>query len=122
MFNEKDLVEYLQSQMNNFQEELKKFGPDDRIVVRKFDAMIANKEMVEAVIGKPVNLGKDGKVTVGQEESEMEKIRTYVIGETEYELYRAASGDYCVTGRFYCVCVHGDHGKHDAAEGHCDKL
>lgn len=27
----------------------------------------------------------------------MEKIRTYVIGETEYELYRAASGDYCVT-------------------------
>lgn len=27
----------------------------------------------------------------------METIKTYTIQETEYELYQAASGDYCVS-------------------------
>lgn len=31
----------------------------------KFDVMIACKEMVETLIQKPVNLGMDGKITVG---------------------------------------------------------
>ena len=31
----------------------------------KLDAMIACKEMVESLIEEPVNLGLDGKVTIG---------------------------------------------------------
>ena len=59
------MLQYLQSQLTDFQNELKKYGPEDRVVERKFDAMIACKEMVEAIIGEPVNLQKDGRVTVG---------------------------------------------------------
>ena len=64
-FTAKDLLRYLQSQMDDFQEDLKRFGSDDRIVHSKLEAMIACKEMVEALIEEPVNLQKDGKVTVG---------------------------------------------------------
>lgn len=59
------MIEYLQEMMDDFQEEKEMFGKDDRIVRKKLDAMIACKEMVEALIGEPVNLQKDGKVTVG---------------------------------------------------------
>lgn len=59
------MIAYLQSQLDNFLEEKEKYGDDDRIVEKKFDAMIACKEMVEALIGEPVNLGLNGKVTVG---------------------------------------------------------
>lgn len=59
------MINYLQSQLNDFEESLKKYGTTDRIVDKKFDAMIACKEMVESLIGEPVNLGKDGKVTIG---------------------------------------------------------
>ena len=62
-----DLLRYLQSQMNDFKKWEAKFGLDDRIVEAKLDAMIACKEMVEAVIGEPVNLGVDGVVWVGFE-------------------------------------------------------
>lgn len=60
-----ELISYLQSEMDNFMEEKRKFGAEDRIVLKKLDALIANKEMVEALIREPVNLGKDGQVTVG---------------------------------------------------------
>ena len=62
---EESLINYLQSQMNDFIKEKERYGVEDRIVDRKYDAMIACKEMVESLIGEPVNLGLDGKVTTG---------------------------------------------------------
>ena len=59
------MINYLQSMLNDFKGDLEKYGEDDRIVNKKFDAMIACKEMVEALIKEPVNLQLDGKVTVG---------------------------------------------------------
>ena len=59
------MINYLQSMMNDFKKEEAKYGITDRIVMKKLDAMIACKEMTEALIGEPVNLGIDGKVTVG---------------------------------------------------------
>jgi hypothetical protein len=64
-FTQEQLIGYLQSQLNDFQENLKKYGAEDRIVDKKFDAMIACKGMVESLIDQPVNLQHDGKVTVG---------------------------------------------------------
>lgn len=64
IFKESDLLAYLQSSMDDFKESERKFG-FDRETTHRLDAMIACKEMVEALIGKPVNLQKDGKVTVG---------------------------------------------------------
>lgn len=59
------LLRYLQSQMDDFKRWESKFGIEDRVVQDKLDAMIACKEMAEALIGEPVNLQLDGKVTVG---------------------------------------------------------
>ena len=59
------LLRYLQSQMDDFKKNEKRYGIGDRIVMKKLDAMIACKEMVEAVIQEPVNLRQDGTVTVG---------------------------------------------------------
>ena len=64
-YTKENLIAYLQSQMDDFQEELKQYGIEDRVVKSKLDAMIACTEMVEALIREPVNLQKDGKVTVG---------------------------------------------------------
>lgn len=63
-FSAKDLITYLQSQMDDFKESEKEFG-FDRVTRDKMHAMIACKEMVEALINYPVNLRKDGKVTLG---------------------------------------------------------
>lgn len=62
---EEQMIAYLQSQMDDFIAERAKYGGNDRMVIKKFDAMLACKNMVEALIGEPVNLGMDGKVTVG---------------------------------------------------------
>ena len=59
------LINYLQSQMDDFMKEKERYGIEDRYVERKLDAMIACKEMVEAIIQEPVNLQKDGRVTTG---------------------------------------------------------
>lgn len=59
------MINYLQSMMDDFMQEKEKYGMDDRIVEAKLDAMIACKEMTEALIQEPVNLGMDGEVTVG---------------------------------------------------------
>ena len=59
------MINYLQTQLIDFNKNLKQYGADDRIVIKKFDDMIACKEMVEAIIGEPVNLQKDGIVTIG---------------------------------------------------------
>lgn len=62
---EERMINYLQSMMNSFKRDEARYGLDDRIVLHKLDAMIACKEMVEALIGEPVNLQQDGRVTVG---------------------------------------------------------
>ena len=62
---EEKMISYLQEEFTRFKEEFAKYGREDRMVEKMFDTMIANKEMVETLIGKPVNLGKDGKVTIG---------------------------------------------------------
>ncbi|MBQ9631323.1 MAG: hypothetical protein IJV04_00175 [Lachnospiraceae bacterium] len=59
------MITYLQSMMDSFKRDEERYGLDDRIVLHKLDAMIACKEMAEALIGEPVNLQKDGRVTVG---------------------------------------------------------
>ena len=64
-FTTEDLIRYLQSQMDDYKKYETRYGMDDRIVLNKLDAMIACKEMVEAMIQEPVNLGLDGTVTVG---------------------------------------------------------
>lgn len=62
---EQKMINYLQAQMDDFKAEEAKYGINDRMVLKKLDAMIACKEMVEALIGQQVNLGLDGEVTVG---------------------------------------------------------
>lgn len=64
-FTKEDLLRYLQSQMDDFKKWEQKLGIEDRYVGHKLDAMIACKEMVEALIQEPVNLQQDGKVTIG---------------------------------------------------------
>lgn len=59
------MLGYLQSLLTEFVSEKDAFGTDDRIVNKKLDQMIACKEMVEILIGEPVNLGKNGIVTTG---------------------------------------------------------
>ena len=63
--NAEMLINYLQSQMDDFEKYRKRYGDNDRFVEHKLDAMIACKEMVEALVQEPVILGIDGKVTVG---------------------------------------------------------
>lgn len=63
-FTTEQLIKYLQSQMDDFKKNEEKFGMD-RFTEHKLDAMIACKEMVEALIQEPVNLQQNGKVTIG---------------------------------------------------------
>lgn len=64
MYTEEQMINYLQSMMDRAKYEEERYGRDER-TIGLFDNMIACKEMVEALIQKPVNLRKDGKVTVG---------------------------------------------------------
>ena len=59
------MIAYLQGMMDDFKKEEARYGKSDRVVIEKLDAMIACKEMVEALLGEPVNLGVNGIVTVG---------------------------------------------------------
>lgn len=56
---------YLQMRLDDYRKEAADYGKEDRIVRKKLDALIACKEMVEAVLQEPVNLQKDGRVTIG---------------------------------------------------------
>lgn len=62
---EKKMIDYLQGMLDEFMVEKNKFGISDRIVGKKLDKMLACKEMAETMIGMPINLGIDGKVTIG---------------------------------------------------------
>lgn len=60
------MLDYLQNKLTKFQEMLeKKDYYRESEINRAMDEMIALKEMVEYLIQQPVNLRKDGKVTVG---------------------------------------------------------
>lgn len=59
------LLDYLQSMLDDFVEYKDRYGSDDRVVHDKLIGMLACKDMVEAHIGCPVNLQRDGKVTTG---------------------------------------------------------
>lgn len=59
------MINYLQQMMNKVKEREAWCKPDDEILMERIDAMIACKEMVEALIEAPVNLQLDGKVTIG---------------------------------------------------------
>ena len=58
------MINYLQSMMDHFMDQKERYGMSEYLESR-LDAMIACKEMTEALIQEPVNLQKDGKVTVG---------------------------------------------------------
>lgn len=58
------MIKYLQSLMDNFKAQEERYGMSEYLE-HKLDNMITCKEMVEALIGQPVNLQKDGKVTIG---------------------------------------------------------
>lgn len=64
---EQKMINYLQHKLTKFQEMLEKKGDYYREseIARAMDEMLACKEMVECLIQKPVNLQKNGKVTVG---------------------------------------------------------
>ena len=64
-FTAEQMLGYLQSALDDFMQTKERFGSDDDFVHYKMEMMIGAKEMVEALIGLPVNLQKDGKVTVG---------------------------------------------------------
>ena len=64
MYTEQQMINYLQSMMDRAKYEEERYGRDERTIAL-FDRAIACKDMVEALIQKPVNLRKDGKVTVG---------------------------------------------------------
>lgn len=61
----RQILSYLQDKLTKFQQEKEKHGFSDSVVRELFDEMIACKEMAEVLIGAPVNLQMDGKVTIG---------------------------------------------------------
>ena len=64
MITKEMMINYLQWMMDHIKDQEEMYGMSDYLEHR-LDDMIACKEMVEALIGEPVNLQKDGKVTVG---------------------------------------------------------
>ena len=64
MISASAMLGYLQSMLDSYRIEKERYG-DHPYLETKLDALIGCKEMAEALIGLPVNLGKDGKVTVG---------------------------------------------------------
>lgn len=65
MYTKEQMINYLQQMMDRVQRDIERYGKEDRMVEKRIDDMIACKEMVEAFIQEPVNLGMDGRVTVG---------------------------------------------------------
>ena len=65
MYTKEQMINYLQQMMDRVQRDIARYGKEDRMVEKRIDDMIACKEMVEAFIQEPINLGMDGKVTVG---------------------------------------------------------
>ena len=60
-----DMLDYIQSMYTQWMESREHFGPDDRCVKDDLKGLLAMRIMTENLIGEPVNLRKDGQVTVG---------------------------------------------------------
>ena len=61
----KYILEYLQSMLSDFFRGRETFGADDRVVQNKMHELLACKTMAENLLGVPINLQKDDKVTIG---------------------------------------------------------
>lgn len=59
------ILQHLQARYTDALEEGKKYGQDDRVYRRKIEQCIGMKELVEELLGVPVNLQRDGRVTAG---------------------------------------------------------
>ena len=59
------ILRHLQARYTDALEEGKKYGQDDRVYRRKIEQCIGMKELVEELLGVPVNLQLDGLVTTG---------------------------------------------------------
>lgn len=59
------MLRYLNSMFDSWLVEKDKYGMDDRLVKSHMTGMLACKDMVEALIGMPVNLQLDGNLTLG---------------------------------------------------------
>lgn len=59
------ILQHLQARYTDALEEGKKYGQDDRVYRRKIEQCIGMKELVEELLGVPVNLLRDGRVTAG---------------------------------------------------------
>ena len=59
------LINYVQNMLTRYKLFEDKYGIHNEYTEELFNDMIACKEMAEAIIQEPVNLGKDGVVRVG---------------------------------------------------------
>lgn len=62
---EEKMLAYLKMRLDDYLWEEKAYGAEDRFVAKKLTGLLACKQMVEAMIQKPVNIQKNGEVTVG---------------------------------------------------------
>ena len=62
---EEKMIDYLKMRLKDYLWEAKVYGTKDRFVLKEYDALVACKRMVEALIQQPVNLMTNGEVTVG---------------------------------------------------------
>lgn len=60
-----ELIDYLQQMLSAWIQDKDRYGAGDEWVKKDMDRMLACKDMVEALIHEPVNMGKDGTVTTG---------------------------------------------------------
>ena len=65
LISQETMLNYLQMMLTAWKSDVDRYGRDDRFVQKDLDRMCACKSMVETLIGQPVNLRIDGKVTVG---------------------------------------------------------
>ena len=59
------ILNHLQTRWTDALAEGKRWGTEDRVYQRKVEWCIGMKELVEELIGAPVNLQLDGQVTTG---------------------------------------------------------
>jgi len=70
-------------------EDEKTYEPDDRMVMKDLDRLLACKDMVEVVIGAPVNLQRDGKITIGfltKSKKEGQETALFLRSQTIYKV------------------------------------
>ncbi len=56
------MLSYLNGKVLDYRKEKAQFGENDRIVIKKYDEIVAIKDMIEALVGKEVIVKDDGKV------------------------------------------------------------